>query len=243
MKTENQQWFEQWFNEDYLKLYAYRDQAEADLHVAFILRVLKPRQGARFLDLGCGVGRHSLALAKQGMQVTGIDQSPTLIQEAQNQLKKQNLPVEFILGDMLHLNELGQYDHAINLFTSFGYFEDDLYNQKVLSGVKNCLNPQGDFILDYLHPDQVRRSLVAVENRVIGNEHIEISKKIENHTVIKTIKFPTKTYQERVKLYTRTEIEKMLTLAGFNLIEIWNDYEGHPWNPHGDRQIFHCKAH
>lgn len=66
----------------------------------------------RALDLGCGVGRKSIALAKHGFEVTGIDISPSAINHAKSNAKTENCDITFITGDASRLSELvdGTFD-------------------------------------------------------------------------------------------------------------------------------------
>src|SRR5678816_3961427 len=80
MKAE---WFSTWFDSpDYHRLYADRDDTEAAGLTDALIEQLRPRQGSRLLDLGCGAGRHARHLASKGYDITGIDLSARSIAEA-----------------------------------------------------------------------------------------------------------------------------------------------------------------
>lgn len=238
------EWYKVWFNEDYLKLYSNRNMKEAEEQVDFLLNALKLNGNEKILDLGCGIGRHSLLLAKKGFSVVGVDLSPDLLKIArQNAVPFPDLDLTYIQGDMRNLDNLGQFDLVISIFTSFGYFETEEENLTVLKEIKKCLKPKGHFFLDYLHPYYVKNHLVPNEIRVIGNAEVGIHREIIDDKIIKTIQFPHQTYEEKVKLYSRIAIEKILKSAGLSAIEVWNDYEGNPWKSEGDRQLFLCEIH
>lgn len=236
-------WFHHWFNRDYLKLYSHRDPKEALGHVDFLTRSIDLRGDEKILDLGCGMGRHSIELAKKGFEVVGVDLSSYLIKKGQKELENfPNVKAKLIVGDMFHIVDMEPFDVVINMFTSFGYFPDDGENARVFEVVKNQLKPGGKFFLDYLHPFQVIRDLKDFEDKVLDGEKIEISRRIEGDRVIKTIVFsdPERKYQEKVKLYTRDQIEGMLSAYSLKVLDVWNDYEGNPWREDGDRQLFYC---
>ena len=243
MSEKEAPWYSIWFNEDYLKLYSYRDVQEAEQQVNFLVKALELKGKETILDLGCGIGRHAIALAKKGYHVLGVDISPFLINEAKKAaLQDPSLSVAFQTGDMLQLEGISLFDVVINMFTSFGYFENDEENAKVLESVRDHLRSGGKFFLDYLHPAQVKRTLVPHTEKEINGERVTIRKVIEGDRVIKTIAFPGRTYEERVMLYTRDQIETMLSSNRFHVVNVWNDYSGNRWSPDGERQLFYCQA-
>lgn len=235
-------WFNKWFNEDYLKLYSHRSMEEAFDQVHALAKLLDLKKSASILDLACGTGRHSIAFAEMGYSVVGVDLSSILISKARKRAKKSKpLQVEFIVQNMFDLSDLGQFDLIVNLFTSFGYFDSDEKNASIFDVVSKHLKPNGYFILDYLHPFQVVSTLIPKEIRIIDQEHVLITRKVEEGSVIKTISFPGRDYQERVKLYNREQIEIMMAKKGLSVVSVFNDYQGNPWKEKGDRQLFICK--
>lgn len=235
-------WYEQWFNRDYLKLYRHRNRQEATHQVESLMRLLS--LSGRLLDLACGSGRHAIEFAKRGLSVVGVDRSPVLIDEANKEAKLcTELDLQFVVADMRHLseNELGHFDTVVSLFTSFGYFSDQ-DNAMVLKEIRKCLKPQGLFILDYLHPEQVKRALVPKEEKSIDGEKVIITRKIEGDQVIKTIQFPGRSYQEAVKLYTKENLITMVEAAEMDVNAVWNDFEGAKWSSKGERQVLVCQV-
>src|ERR1043165_2289153 len=142
-------WYKDWFaDERYLALYKHRNTAEAEQLLDLIERTVTPPKDSVILDLACGAGRHSIALAKRGYtHITGIDLSSTLIKKAKEAAKEATVQVSFIESDMRSF--LGQYDLILNLFTSFGYFEDDKNNEALIRHVGESLCEGGHFILDF----------------------------------------------------------------------------------------------
>jgi len=243
MSVLDQPWYYHWFNEDYLKFYAHRDAKEAEQQVDFIIKALRLSGNERILDVGCGWGRHALALAQRHWHVVAIDQSPFLIRTAKEAASSTpNLPVKFQIADIRNFKDDHLFDVVLNLFTSFGYFDDDDENFAIIGNMRAQLVVEGLLVLDYLHPDAVRSGLIPYEEQSIDDVSIKIYRTIEDDSIIKTIVFPHQQYQERVKLYSRDRLEVMFTEQGCKVVEVWNDYQGNPWKTHGDRQIFHCRA-
>src|SRR6478672_11458664 len=115
------EWFEEWFGEDYLRLYPHRDDADADRAVALISRTLQVQQGWRVLDVGCGAGRHTRAFASRNARCVGLDLSAALLKVA-----RQTTAAPLVRADMRLLPiRPRSMDLTVNLFTSFGYFDRD----------------------------------------------------------------------------------------------------------------------
>ena len=84
-----------------------------------------PNNG-RVLDVACGIGRHSVPLAKRGYRVTGIDISPLYIDKAGEYATNEAVNARFMVGDALDvgklLSEEPPFDACINMFTSHSYY-------------------------------------------------------------------------------------------------------------------------
>src|SRR5688500_6134893 len=98
----------------------------APQEVEQVLALLAPLpEGAAVLDLCCGVGRHSIELAKRGHRVTGVDRFEPFLEGAKSAAAAGGLQVEWVQQDMRRFHRPAAFDAAISLFTSFGYFHDD----------------------------------------------------------------------------------------------------------------------
>jgi ubiquinone/menaquinone biosynthesis C-methylase UbiE len=121
--------------------------------IAGVMTMLNLPPGARILDLCCGQGRHGVPLARAGYRVTGLDLSPYLLEQAQSSSQRANVDISWVQGDMRRLPWQGRFDACLNLFTAFGYFEEDAENQEVLDQVCQILKPGGQFLLDVSNRD------------------------------------------------------------------------------------------
>ena len=152
----------------------------------------------------------------------------------------------FIHGDM---RQLPFVDHSfqvvLNLFTSFGYFEGNDSNLRVLKEMSRVLEPDGRFCIDFLNADYVREHLVP-EKRIIGNTLIHEVREIKGDTVIKMIRVVDpaneRVYYERVKMYTKSEMVKMLEQVGLQVEQILGNYAGQPFSQNSKRMILLGKA-
>ena len=116
-----------------------------DSDAGFLAEVLESARGGRVLDIACGNGRHSIALAKRGFTVTGIDLSEEFIAEARETAAASRLDAAFHLGDMREL-PLG-FDGAFCFGNSFGYL-DHAGTIAFVNAVAGALKPHGRFVLE-----------------------------------------------------------------------------------------------
>ncbi len=230
------EWFEEWFGEEYLHLYPHRDEAEATHAVALLRANIPWRAGLRVLDVGCGAGRHTRALAEAGARVTGMDLSAALLRHA-----RQCSGASFARADMRRLPVRDHsMDLVVNLFTSFGYFSSDAEHAAVLAAMIRTLRPAGTFVLDFLHAQTVIDSLLPEADVTLAGTPVHISKRLVDgqRTVEKTIVLADgRRFVERVRLFTPAELETMLTGAGARVRCRFGDYAGAPLAPGAPRAI------
>jgi SAM-dependent methyltransferase len=143
-------WDEPAFSRHFLRT-ATRSQQYTRREMAFLEQwgVLVP--GQRILDLACGGGRHSLAMARHGAIVTGVDLGPAAIAMARRRAKRAGLAVEFVQADLRCLNYAAAFD-AVTLI--FGCFTEMPCSQAqdVLQRISRSLRPGGRFVLDVYSP-------------------------------------------------------------------------------------------
>lgn len=239
------EWFERSFQEDYLKIYAHRDEQKAIQELEQLLPFLNLKRGQRVLDLCCGQGRHSRWLARQGVRVIGVDLSAVLLQEAiRNSL---NLPVLYMRADARHIPFENEMDVVVNLFTSFGYFEEDTENEKVLQQASRALISGGIFLFDYLNPLYVKENLVPFTGTKSDNLEILQYRDINESYVHKKIVIQEpgesqRHYEERVKLYTCGELTWMLEKNDLQVIHLFGNYDTSQYDTErSPRMIFICQ--
>ena len=147
-------WFESYFGDDYLDIYADAFPADrTDAEAAGMIARLELAPGARVLDLACGHGRHALALARRGLDVTGFDLSDVFLARARDAAAAEGLSLRLVRGDMRLLPFDAEFDAVVNVFSAFGYFEDPADDLATLRGIRRALVPGGRFLLETLHRD------------------------------------------------------------------------------------------
>ncbi|MDF2646602.1 MAG: SAM-dependent methyltransferase [Paenibacillus sp.] len=232
MRQKLDTWYEESFGEDYLLVYKHRDIQGAAREVRKMIAWLKLSHHSHVLDLCCGMGRHALALAEAGYCVTGVDLSPVLLREARSADPYNR--IRWVESDMRSLpyDETFSegFDAVVNLFTSFGYFEDDNEQLKVLRQIRQALKIGGRFIIDYLNARYVTEHLVLHSERNEEGMHISETRSMQNGFVTKEIVVqgsgrPPRRYTERVKLYSLETMTGMLNEAGLIVDDVYGSYD------------------
>ena len=229
------EWFEEWFVEKYLELYPHRDEAEAARAVELIVGTVPFEAGWRVLDVACGAGRHARAFRSAGARCFGLDLSATLLRVAQGVTD-----APLIRADMRHLPvRLRSMDLTVNLFTSFGYFENDAEHASALREMVSTLRPGGWFVLDFLNAAAVRRRLVPKEMLQVGGVEVRVGRSVsaDGRYVCKSIESEGQQFVERVRLFGTEEISSMLLDAGITLRHRFGDYQGAPLSETSPRTI------
>lgn len=231
-------WFEEWFDSPlYEKLYASRDDEEAARLGKLIEKLIPVESFPELLDLGCGRGRHSLYLAKNGYTVTGIDLSLQAIRTAREKASKAGLEnIRFEVRDMRYPME-AEFDAVINLFTTFGYFKTERENKQVIDAQATMLRKGGKIIIDFMNASKVRDGFEPKSEGSIGELSYKIKRSVRDDAIRKEIEFfgnglkGKKNFFERVKLYEPDWFKKELTLRGFKIENVFGDYEGADFDP------------
>lgn len=232
-------WFEHWFGDEYLRLYPHRDENDAAELIDLIAERVKGRPVNAVLDLACGAGRHSRLLCDRWWTV-GLDLSRALLKVA----RRESPEAPYVRADMRELPFAPEsFDLAVNLFTSFGYFDDDREHAQVLRCVGNATRRGGTFVLDFLNPEELRLNLVERDERIVGGATVEQFRRIsaDRKYVEKTIRVRGREYIERVRLFSVGELEEMLTGGGFDVVERCGDYTGASWSAESPRTILFAR--
>ncbi|MHA2005271.1 MAG: class I SAM-dependent methyltransferase [Candidatus Thorarchaeota archaeon] len=96
-----------------------------EMVVDFCLGALNLGKGKKLLDIACGAGDQSILFAKRGLQVSGFDLSTKLIEVAQAKSAETKLDIDFSTGDMREIDFPSQFDAAVLLSHSFGFFNHE----------------------------------------------------------------------------------------------------------------------
>jgi len=219
-------WFSSWFDTKYYHiLYKERDDEEAQLLMDNLTQYLNLPEDAKILDLACGKGRHAIYLNSLGYEVTGADLSENSIKEAR---QFANEKLHFKVHDMRETCE-EKYDAIFNLFTSFGYFEDDADNFKTLKAIHNSLTETGFACIDFMNVDYVLKNLVPKEIKTVDGIDFHLKRYFKNGHIFKEIVFEADGqhfhFTEKVQALRLEDFEQMMEEAGIYLLDIFGDYK------------------
>ncbi len=225
MSNENTMWYASWFDTPYYHLlYKDRDDSEAKRFMDNLTQHLSIQKEEKIIDLACGKGRHSRYLNSLGYQVMGLDLSKNSIESAK---KYENERLQFDVHDMTKsYSETANF--VFNLFTSFGYFDNEADNINTIKAIKRNLTANGMGVIDFFNATQVINNLVSEEVKQVENITFNIKRFIENGFIVKQIDFSdngeTYSFQERVKAISLEDFKQYFEIAGFTLLEIFGDY-------------------
>ena len=231
MLKDIENWYTSWFDSPYYHiLYKNRGDKEAGLFMKNLTSFLKLSSSSTILDLACGKGRHSKYLNHLGYQVTGVDLSPQSIAYAK---KFENENLFFDEHDMSKPYPK-QFDAVFNLFTSFGYFEDEEDNLKTIKSIKSELNPKGFGVIDFLNSDYVQKHLVPSEIKIVDGVNFFIQRELKDGYILKNINFKHNkqefNFTEKVKAISLLDFKDYFIEAGVNLIHCFGDYQLNEYN-------------
>ena len=242
-------WYKDWFDQDeYELVYHERDEEEAEELIDLLERVVAPAHGATVLDVGCGRGRHPRTLARRGYQVTGIDLSERVLTQARRLAQEDGLSIRFFQGDMRTPFCTACFDGVVNLFTAFGYFDEEIDHLRAVEAMAVALRPDGWLFQDFLNAPQVRSTLVPENILVKDGVKIEQRRWIEEGRINKEITFHdadsrhhSATFRESVRLLTLDDFRALYTTAGLDLLDTFGDYAGCPHTPTSPRLILYAR--
>ncbi len=244
-------WSKRFFTHpDYLGIYnEMTGPPRTKIELAFCETAMKWKNRAAILDAPCGAGRHAAPLAHKGHDVTGLDLSGYLLKEAKlNALKgfwKRNQP-RFIQGLLQAMPFADNtFNHAVNLFSSYGYLDTEDENFKVMTEYARVLKPGGKLLIDVMNRHFIAprlneifesvhdNGLYVKEERAIIND----GRRMHNAITVTDAKGDTRCYLYRPWLYNGAELSAHATHAGLVVDSVYGDFNGRPYQKTSERAI------
>lgn len=228
-------WYREWFGEDYLELYSYRDAQEAKEHAAFFHERVARDDGV-ILDLACGMGRHIHEFRALGYDVVGCDLSYLLLKTG----IERHGEMPLVRADMRQLPfGTATFGGLVNFFTSFGYFDSPQEDAQTLREMARILRPGAPFLFDYLNVSRELNKLVEREEREADGERVLIERWFDtaSRTFNKRITIGDRRFLERVRGYDVDEITSLFTAAGFSIGDVCGDFDGSVFDSRSPRLI------
>ncbi len=209
--------------------------AEADR----IVSLLGLASGASVLDLCCGPGRHSLELARRGLSVTGVDLTQVYLDKLRTQAAERNLSIEVVRADMRDFRRPGAFDATLNLYSSFGYFEDPEDDLRVLRNLHASLKPGGKLLMDMQGKEPLARKFQERDWHTLpeGAGYLLEERRLHSGWGWLDIRWtliaedgPPKTYDFGLRLYSGTELKASLLKAGFSSVALYGGFDATPYD-------------
>jgi SAM-dependent methyltransferase len=224
------------FDEIYVRTYGATGRGgDAEAQASAVVALLGCRAPADVLDCPCGYGRHAIPLARSGYRVVGADRSPALLEEARKAAPEGDWP-RWVQADHRSLPyEQASFDVVLNLFSSLGYRGEE-GDRRTLSEFRRVLRPGGALVVETMHRDLLASNFrprgwdplpnggMLVEERRFDVLEGEIETKL-------TLVEPDggrDSLRYRLRVYTATELARLVREAGFDDVQAYGDYEGAP---------------
>jgi SAM-dependent methyltransferase len=227
-----------WFENDefWMELYPLMfpkermEKAETEVESALALADKSVRTA---LDLCCGPGRHAIALAKRGVQVTAVDRTSLYLAKGEEAASREDVVIEWVQADMREFVRPDAFDLVLNMFTSFGYFEDPNDNLRVLANMHQSLRAGGTLVLDLVGKECIAANFeetgsikdpdgtVFVERRRICDDW----ERIDNEWFLIRGE-EVKAYRFQHTIYSGVELRDRLLQTGFRTVRLLSDLEG-----------------
>jgi SAM-dependent methyltransferase len=247
-------WYEDWFDSELYELvYASRDERDAERLADLIVRAAQPVPGTEILDVGTGRGRHARVFARRGFRVTGLDLSPRAVRTARQRAETDGLAdrTTFVTGDMREPHFHERFDGAVNLFSSFGYFEDEADHGRAIHAMAASLRPGGWLVQDLLNPPYLRAHLVPEDEREAGGVHVRQRRqlverggrlRVEKEITLTPPEGEPHVYTESVRLLAPAALAALYAEAGLEIVGQYGDYDGGPLTEASPRLILHARS-
>ena len=210
---------------------------DAETETGWILSQVGPPAGARVLDAPCGFGRHALALARRGFEVTGVDLSETELGRA----RVAGLSLDLVRQDMRDMEFSGEFDLALNLFSSIGYFSDD-EDRLLLDRFCTALRPGGVFVLDTRNRDHFVRHFPEEESVAVPGGTVRIkntfdftTSRVRQDWWVEGGQAPLD--QLEIRLYSAHELHRMLRPERWSHVELFGGLDGRPFDVDSPRLV------
>lgn len=208
-----------------------------------IVKLLQIEEQARILDLCCGKGRHSLEFSRRAFDVIGVDRTAAYIEKARLEAEKLNLNVSFIHGDMREFQLPDHFDVIINMFGSFGYFENPDDDRQVAANMYRSLRAGGQFLIETAGKEIAARNFQEMEWSEAGDSLILSERKVtQNWGRIETrwiVIQGTKRVEHRVSVrsYSAVELSTLLLDCGFSKVQVYGSLDGTEYDQRAQRLV------
>jgi len=247
MKTAKRR--KEWFDDDsfWRELYPFmfpeKRIVDADEQIVKALALTKPA-GKSVLDLCCGPGRCSIALAKRGFSVTGVDRTAHLLNKARAKARAAHVKIEWVQEDMRDFVRPDSFSLVLIMFTSFGYFDDRQEDMVVLENMLMSLRPGGACLIEVLGKERLAKILQPTTSTLLADGTMLVERheifddwtRIRNEWIV-IRNGRAKSFKFHHTIYSGLELRERMERAGFTAVTLHGNLEGDGYGPHAERLI------
>lgn len=234
-----------YFGADYFLMHPEPPPEETLREVDQILAALELAPPARLLDFGCGWGRHAIELARRGYEVTGQDLSETFLTMARDRAARAGVRPAWVHADMREVPFVEAFDAAISINSVLGVLEGDEEDARAVAAVARSLRPGGRFLVDQVNREHLLRHYRPDHVHETEDGHLVIFRgrldlRESLHHVTVTIIGPEggrRAYRHVFRLYTLTELARMLERAGLQVEAVWGGLDRRPYDLDSRRMV------
>jgi SAM-dependent methyltransferase len=226
-------------------MFSPRRLGAAAREVESIISLIDLPHGSTILDMCTGPGRHAVELALRGHRVIGVDRTQAFLDRAAAEARARDVAdaVELVRGDMRAFVRPSAFDAVLNLYTSFGYFEDAAAQRTVAANALACLAPGAPAVFEMMGREVLARifrgrwwtevdGCLVCEERVVrdGWTHLE-----SRWIVVRGGE--RREFSGVQRIYSGCELRETLLHAGFDRVELYGTLDGAPYDHQADRLV------
>jgi 2-polyprenyl-3-methyl-5-hydroxy-6-metoxy-1,4-benzoquinol methylase len=221
----------------------------------FMLSLIKNIENPRVLDIACGSGRHSVALASHGAEVIGVDYSKSMIEAAENHASIKGVLPKFIVGDMEDIKTTveGPFDLIICLGNSLALTNDLDSLKKVVKDILHLLKDGGSFVAQVLNFEEIHwtgfRTFPSKTGKLSSGEEVTFSRLFEHtdypfsSTLVMSVfkkhgdEWISEVSTQKVLNLKHDQMMGLLKETGYSDVEIFPSYERGSFDKKYDRSM------
>lgn len=243
--ARKKEWFddESFWREMYPFMFPEQRFADAEKQVEKALALAGPK-GTSALDLCCGPGRCTIALAKKGFSTTGVDGTKYLLDRARAKARAAHAKIEWVQADMRDFLRPATFALALSMFTSFGYFDDKQEDMIVLDNIFTSLQPGGVLLMDVMGKERLAKIFLSPVTTILPDGAIWIDRheifddwtRVRNEwLVVRNGK--TKNFKFNLNIYSGLELRERMERAGFVGVTLYGNLDGIDYDSNAERLI------
>ena len=239
------EWFDNasFWRDLYLFLFPDKQFTDAIEQVDKVLKLTRPK-GKTALDLCCGPGRCSIALAKQGFTVTGVDRTKYLLDKARAKSRAAMVRIQWVQRDMRDFVRPEAFHLVISMFTSFGYFDEKQEDITVLRNIFDSLKIGGVFLIDVMGKELVAGIIQPTTSDVLpdGTRLVQRHEIFDDWTRVRNEwilirKGKAKSFTFHHTIYSGQELRDRFAQVGFTDVRLFGNLDGDDYGPDAQRLI------